>query len=149
MERKNSKTKHSTLQQLQRWLKDVDVLDENFHEWKIIPVYLIKTNFYKNFKFPPRLKPSTRSLKKVLTFYKGITKYFSCSLYLRSAILSQNLWFNLNIKIDNKSIFISGFASKNINFVGKIIHKNDKTNHEIILNQNTTLKANRNIVGFN
>ena len=29
------------------------------------------------------------------------------------------LWFKLNIKIENKSIFISGFASKNINFVGQ------------------------------
>ena len=37
------------------------------------------------------------------------------------------LCFNLNIKIDNKSICISDFASKNINFVGEIFHENDKT----------------------
>ena len=37
------------------------------------------------------------------------------------------LWFNSNIKIDNKSIFISGFASKNIKSVGQIFHENGKT----------------------
>ena len=55
------------------------------------------------------------------------TKYLPCSPYLPSAILSQFLWFNSNIKIDNKSIFISGFASKNINFVGQIFHENGRS----------------------
>ena len=36
------------------------------------------------------------------------------------------LCFNSNIKIDTKSIFISGFASKNITFVGQIFHGNGK-----------------------
>ena len=47
-------------------------------------------------------------------------------LLLPSAIFTQFLWFNLNIKINNKSIFIPGFASKNINFVCQIFHKNGK-----------------------
>ena len=51
----------------------------------------------------------------------------SCFPFLPSVILSQFLWFNSNIKINNKSIFISGFASKNISFVGQIFHDNDKT----------------------
>ena len=42
-------------------------------------------------------------------------------------VFSQFLWFNANIKIDNKSVFISGFAIKNINFVGQIFHGNGKT----------------------
>ena len=46
---------------------------------------------------------------------------------LLSAILSQFLWFNSNIKIDNKSIFISDFAGKNISFLGQIFHENGKT----------------------
>ena len=96
-----------------------------------IPSYLIITILCKDFKFHPRLQPSIRSLKNVPNFYKEIVanwaKYFSCSPYLPSAILSQFLWFNSNIKIDDKSIFISGFASKNINFVGQIFHENGKT----------------------
>ena len=54
-------------------LKDVDVFakvislrcssikrlfDEHFHKRKIIPAYLIKTEFCENFKFRPFLKPS-------------------------------------------------------------------------------------------
>ena len=51
---------------------------------------------------------------------------FACSPSLPSAILSLFLWFNSNIKTDNKSIFISDFASKNISFVGQILHENGK-----------------------
>ena len=54
-------------------------------------------------------------------------KCLSCYPSLPSAIFSQFLWFNSNIKIDNNSIFISDFASKNINFVGQIFHENGKT----------------------
>ena len=70
-------------------------------------------------------------MKNVQNLYKEMitnwTKFLSCSPYLPSAILSQFVWFNLNIKIDNKSIFISGFVSKNISFVGQIFHENGKT----------------------
>ena len=54
-------------------------------------------------------------------------KCLSSSPSSPSAILSQLLWFNLNIKTDNKSIFISDFGSKNINFVRQIFHKSAKT----------------------
>ena len=59
-----------------------------------------------------------------------ITNWAKClsgSFSLASMILFQFLWFNSNIKIDNKSIFISDFASKNINFAGQIFHENSKT----------------------
>ena len=46
---------------------------------------------------------------------------------LPSVNLSRVLWPNSNIKIDNKSIFIPGFVSKNINFIGQIFHENGKT----------------------
>ena len=111
------------------WIKRL--YDENVHNWKIIPSYLIKTIFWENFKFSPCLDPSIRSLKNVPNFYKVLitnwTKCLSCSLSLPSQILSQFLWFNSNIKIYNKNIFISDFASKNIHFVGQIFHENGKT----------------------
>ena len=109
---KNPKIKHSTFSNSYEdgGLKDVDVFkkvinlqcslikemyDENFHEWKIIHSYLIKTIFCKNFKFHPYPEPSKRSLKNVPNFYKEIiaswAKCFSCSPYLQSAILSQFL----------------------------------------------------------
>ena len=124
---KNPKIKHSTLSNSYEGggLKEVDVFtkvnslqctwikrlhDEDFHEWKIIPSYLIKTIFCENFKFYPCLDPSIRSLKNVPDFFKEMitnwAKCLSCSPSLPSAILFQLLWFNSNIKIDNKSIFI-------------------------------------------
>ena len=142
--RKNPKIKHSTLSNSYKngGLKNVDVFtkgislqcswikklyDENI---KITPSYLIKTIFCENFKFHTCLEPSIRSLKNVPDFYKDMitnwAKCLSCSPSSPSAILSQFLWFNLNIKIDNKSIFVSGFASKNINFVGQTFHENGK-----------------------
>ena len=45
-------------------------------------------------------------------------------------ILSQFLWFNLNITIDNKSIFVV-----------QVFHEMARLNHGIILHQNTNLKA--------
>ena len=111
------------------WIKRL--YGEHFHEWKIIPSYLIKIIFCKNFKFYPCLDPSIRSLKNVSYFYKEMIKNWakclSSSPSSPSAILSQLLWFNLNIKTDNKSIFISDFGSKNINFVRQIFHKSAKT----------------------
>ena len=84
---KNPKIKHTTLSKSYEnvGLKDVDVFtkvislecfwikrlyDEHFHEWKIIPSYLIKTNLCENFKFHPCLEPSIGSLKNVPNFYK-------------------------------------------------------------------------------
>ena len=58
---------------------------------------------------------------------KNWAKCLSCFPCLRSAILSQFLWFNSNIKIDNKRIFIAGFARKNINSVSQILHENGQT----------------------
>ena len=155
MKKKNPKIKYSVLSNSYEdgRLKGVDVsakminlqcswikrlFDENFHESKIIPAYLIKTNFGKNFKFCQCYEPSIRSLKNVPTYhkikptiYKEMTKnwakYLSYFSYLLSAILSQLLWFNSKIKIDKKSIFISGSARKNINFVAQIFHGNGKT----------------------
>ena len=106
---KNPKIKQSTLSKSYEdgILKDVDVFtkiialqcswikrlyDENFHEWKIIPSYLIKTIFCENFKFHPCLDPSIKSLKNVLNFYKEmITNWAKCLLgspSVPSAILS-------------------------------------------------------------
>ena len=110
------------------WIKRL--YNENLHEWKITPSYLIKTIFCENFKFHPCLDPSIRSLKKANFCKEMIINWAKClsgSPSLPSAILSQFLWFNSNIKIDNKSIFISDFASKDINFIGQIFHENGKT----------------------
>ena len=42
------------------------------------------------------------------------------------------------VKIDNNSIFISGFASKNINFVSQTFHDSGKTTSWNYINHLTT-----------
>ena len=73
--------------------------------------------------------------------------------YLPSAILSKFLWFESNIEIDNKKIFFSSFANKNINFVGQIFHHNGKTKSWDCTksedNLNRKLNNPRKIVAFN
>ena len=61
-------------------------------------------------------------MKNVPTFFEEIKKKLKKKKKMGKVVFSQFLWFNTNIKIDNKSVFISGFASKNINFVGQIFH---------------------------
>ena len=101
MEQKNPKIRHSALSNSYEddGLKDVDVFtivinlqcswierlyDENFHEWKIIPSYIIKKIFRENFIFHPCFEPSTSSLKTVSNFYEEMitnwAKSLSCSL---------------------------------------------------------------------
>ena len=98
---------------------DKNVIWWNFHEQKIMPACFIQTSFCKNFKFHPSLEVGIRSLKKLPTFYLEIIKY--------QEIISYSVWvLNSNINIDNKNVFISGFESKNIHFVGQIFHNNGK-----------------------
>ena len=83
-------------------------------------------------------------MKNVPTFNKEIiknwAKHFSCSLYLPSAILCKFFWFNSNIRTDNKGIFISCFASKGFYLLDRSFMIMPRLNHQIVLNQSTTLK---------
>ena len=97
------KSRHSTLSNSYEGsgLNDVDILakvislqcswikrlyNKNFHEWKIIPSYLIKAIFCKNLKFHPCLETSIMSLENVPKFYKDMitnwAKYLSRYPYL-------------------------------------------------------------------
>ena len=87
MEQKKSKNEDGGLKDVDVFTKVISLqcswirglYDENFHEWKIIPSYLIKTNFSKNFKFHSYLEPSLRSLKNIPNFYKEmITNWTKC-----------------------------------------------------------------------
>jgi len=51
-------------------------------------------------------------------------KNYSSPPTLPSAIMSEYIWFNTNIKIGNQSIFNRYFSSKNINFVGQLFEDN-------------------------
>ena len=57
------------------WVKKL--YDENFHEWKIIPLHLIRITLGQNFKFHSNLSYDTKLLTSFPVFYKNIFRYWS------------------------------------------------------------------------
>ena len=101
------------------WIKKL--YEENFHEWKVILTYLIKTKLGVHFKFHSNLLVKKTTLASFPNFYKNIfnfwSTYFSSISLVDSCILSQNLWYNSYIKINNTPVYVQEFSEKNINFL--------------------------------
>ena len=89
------------------WVKKL--YDENFHEWKIIPLHLIRITLGQNFKFHmiisnmiiSNLSYDTKLLTSFPVFYKKNFHYwsqhFTVSPDLPSCILSSFLWYDKDI----------------------------------------------------
>ena len=98
------------------WVKKL--YDESFHEWKTIRLTLIKNPFMECFIFHSN---SNFSLNSFPEFYINIfdswkNNFASFSLtpsYLRSTFL----WFNKDIKVNNKPFHFQDLSKENINFV--------------------------------
>ena len=101
------------------WVKRLH--DDKFHEWKIILSHLIKSTFRINFKFHSSLDFDDSKILTFPSFYKQLfrnwRKYLSSSVNIPSSILSQPIWYNKNIKINSKPIYVEEFAKQNIIFL--------------------------------
>ena len=90
------------------------LFDENFHDWKIIPLHIIHKSLGKKFVFHSNFKVNKKLIKSFPKYYREIINTwgskFSCQTLLPSAILSQFLLFNSQIQIGNKSVFFSSFS---------------------------------------
>ena len=99
--------------------------DDSFHEWKLIPLKFIKKSFGSHFKFHPNLLFNISCINDFPSFYLDIfcnwKRYFSTNPETPSAILSQYLWFNKFIIVDNSYVKFTDFSSKNINFVSDLV----------------------------
>ena len=135
---KKAKIKHDTLcnDYKDGGLKNVDIVhkinalkcswlqrlyNDNFHEWKIIPLRYISLYLGKDFKFHSSLEITVNILDNFPSYYKNIIqcwiKNFSKSPTTPSAIASQYLWFNSNIKVDKKVVFYKEFSDNQINYL--------------------------------
>ena len=107
------------------WVKRL--YEDNFHEWKLIPLHLANTAITPAFKFHPSLALGFQ-LDEFLKFYQNILRFWStwfCSISVVPSIkLSEFLWFSRNIKVDNRPIFFKYFSEKGVNFVPYIMKKN-------------------------
>ena len=74
------------------------LFDNNFHQWKLIPLYLICQYSGKNFKFYSNVEVVHSILCKLRW-----SKHLSLPSALPSTVAYQFIWYNKHIQIGNKS----------------------------------------------
>ena len=102
--------------------------------WQFFPMngkYTIETykkSFGSHFKFHSNLLFSISCINDFPSFYQDIfcnwKRYFPTNPETASRILSQYLWFNKFIIVDNSHHNFNNFSSKNINFVSDLVNEN-------------------------
>ena len=104
------------------WVKRL--YNDCFHEWKIIPLYLINKTFNPSFIFHSNISFKKSSFKKLLPFYRHMLNSWSQSLSgspeTSSQILSQFLWSNKYIKTEGTVIDFPKLSNKGINFLSQL-----------------------------
>ena len=102
--------------------------DNSFHEAKVMPLKLTKTYFGSYFKFYSNLLFNIFCTNNFPSFYLDIfcnwKRYFSTNQETPSRILSQYLWFNKFIMVDNSYVDFTDFSNKNVNFVKDLVNEN-------------------------
>ena len=130
------------------WVKKL--YDENFHEWKIISLHLIRITLGQNFKFHSNLSYDTKLLTSFLVFHKNIfcywSQHFTVFPDLPFCILSSFLWYSKDILISNKPIYFKHISNNNLNYVTQLFDDTGNTKewmklkHEFNLNNNLYFK---------
>ena len=108
------------------WIKRLYV--NSFHEWKLIPPYLIEKSFGTSFKLPSNLLIKSNKTKFFPSFYRQIIlnwkKCLAMITEVPSSILSQYLWYNRSIQVNSSSVYFLKFSKKNINYVSQLFSDN-------------------------
>ena len=106
------------------WVKRL--FDDDFHDWKIPPLFLIGKHLGKNFKFHNNIVKSNGIPSKFPSFYQDIfikwINNFTSKSTLQSMILSEVICFNSNIKVGSKPVRFSFFSDQNLNFIGELVN---------------------------
>ena len=93
------------------WVKRL--FEDDFHEWKVITLFLIGKHLRKNFKFHNNIDISNDILSKFPSLYQGIfikwINNFTSKSNFPSMILSEVIWFKSDIKVDSKPVYFSFF----------------------------------------
>ena len=99
------------------WIKRL--LDNNFHQWKLIPLF--HQYLGRHCKFHSNLEISHSVLHNFPKFYQELffrwSKYLFSPATLLSTVACQFIWFSKHIKIGNKSICFQSLSNNNLNFV--------------------------------
>ena len=96
------------------WVKRL--FEDDFQDWKVIPLFLIGKHLGKNFKFHNNIDISNDIISKFSSFYQDIfIKWINNSTSkstFPSMILPEFIWFNSNIKADSEPVHFSFFLTK-------------------------------------
>ena len=102
--------------------------------WRFFPwmesntVETLKKSFGSHFKFHSNLLFNISCINDFPSFYLGIfcnwKKNFSTNPETPSCILSQYLWFNKIIIVDNSYVNFTNFSNENINFMSDLVNEN-------------------------
>ena len=96
------------------WVKRLS--EDDFHDWKVIPLFLIGKHLSKNIKFHNNINLSNDILSKSPSFYQDIfikwINNYTAKPTLPSMILPEFIWFNSNIKVDSKPVHFSFILTK-------------------------------------
>ena len=102
--------------------------EDDFHYWKVTPLFLMGKHLGKNFKFHNNIDINNDILLKFPSFYQDIfikwINNFTSKSTIPSIILSEFIWFNSNIKVGSKSVYFSFLSDKNLNFIGQLFNDN-------------------------
>ena len=100
---------------IRRWYNN------NFYEWKLIPLHLVAMSFGSKFKFHSKDFIKETSLKNLLLFYRDIfinwKAHFSSCPETPACLLSQFLWFNKYIQIEDNPVCLKKLAAKQWFFI--------------------------------
>ena len=92
--------------------------DNSFHEWKVIPLKLIKKSFWLHFKFQSNVLFSISCINEFPSFYQDI---FCNWKKMSQPIQKHNYGFNKFIIVDNSCINFTNFSTKK-NFASDLIN---------------------------
>ena len=118
--------KHKILALRCSWIQRL--YNENFHDWKLIPLRYIHKAFGKNFRFYSNLHILSNLICTFPTFYQDIITS-SCNYDLSpptlpSTIFSQYLWSHIFIKIENRVVYYKEFSDNQINYACNFFDRN-------------------------
>ena len=110
------------------WIKQL--CNNSSHPWNIILSYLIDTYLRKKFKFHSNLGIPANKINCFPKYHKQIFKRWRENLSsfpsLPLVIVSQVIWYDKCIKVENKIVYNFKISRENINYVGQLFKCDDK-----------------------
>ena len=117
--------------------------DNSFHEWKLIPLYLIEKSFGTSFKFQTKLLFKSNKIKfshvSIGKIILNSTKPLAMMTeFVMTCIFSHCWWYNRNIQVSNASAYSLKFSKKILIMFHNFLVTMDPLNNGMNLRESMT-----------